>query len=707
MKKALDYDTIRNAVNTGYAGLKGDDGLAERIIAQHQKKAAKRIPAVKKRIAAPVLALSLLLITATALALALMNKPAAISAYGLWRYADGQLTYQGEGDKRPCVILEDENIRFIAADDMETGLYYITRQDGQTWLKNITAGGYAHTPGCIINSKYSIVDLQVSGSVAYILANTAQAQGQVVQVHPFGAYQEAPLSVKDWTNEGITAFCAYDGRLYAYSGERKELAVIDLINRRLQCQPVQAGGILSLTAGLETEGDPFALALTQSEASGQKRLLLINARTGEMQDTGEKVPAWAEYVSRNRDSLYLLGLMPEDAKGLRISALSGKKVLHELYIVNGGDADAPVMEAAIRRFHEKYPDVELVFRHIEDVRVVNTELMAGEGGIDVFGNLFSLSTPGGMMLKNGVVRDLTDNADIQENWEAWRDLKGLVSVDGRQFGVLRMIGLYAFAVSGEWAEKIGWSIPDGAWSMEEFEALIQKTDTWNQTHEEHIYLLCDDSSPYFLDQYQAAHMDMYASTAEFETEEYLRLLKLYKDMNDKGLLYPQEKLIGREKSYSYILPANTLLRVTSGGLEWMDQAERVIFPPSVRDQDSPYICTGWYLYANANSKYPEEAEYFLACYSSAEAVSQEFYFNYGQWLRDKAFYQYADPSFGTIKEGTERVFNEAIVRAMPINETRELFWEKQDMMPAFYRGDISAEAFANAMQQKADMVLGE
>ena len=62
---------------------------------------------------------------------------------------------------------------------------------------------------------------------------------------------------------------------------------------------------------------------------------------------------------------------------------------------------------------------------------------------------------------------------------------------------------------------------------------------------------------------------------------------------------------------------------------------------------------------------------------------------------------------GKIREDTERVFNDAIVRATPMNEIRELFWQKVDMLPAFYRGEITAEAFAAAMQQQADMVLGE
>ena len=119
------------------------------------------------------------------------------------------------------------------------------------------------------------------------------------------------------------------------------------------------------------------------------------------------------------------------------------------------------MQAAIKLFHQKYPDVELIFRRIDDERVVTTELMAGEGGIDVFGNISNGFTPEGMMLKNGAILDLTDHPDIQKNWESWRDLRKLVSAEGRQFGVLADLTLYAFAVSEPWADKIGWDIPDG------------------------------------------------------------------------------------------------------------------------------------------------------------------------------------------------------------------------------------------------------
>ena len=257
MKSIWQDDTIRNAVDAGYAGLKGDGGLADHIIAQQEKRTAPRVPFLKKRIAAPVLALSLLLVTAAALALTLMNKPASVSTFGLWRYVDGQLTYQGDGDKQPRVILEDDKIRFIAADDTDTGLYYITRQDNQTWLKNITQGGWAHTPGRIISSKYDIVDLQMSND-AYLLANTAQAQGQVFRLDVFGdeIVKDAAVAADGWENKNISAFSVYGGTLYAYSAERKELAAINLSNWQLLYKPVRAGGIIALTAGIEKDGDP-------------------------------------------------------------------------------------------------------------------------------------------------------------------------------------------------------------------------------------------------------------------------------------------------------------------------------------------------------------------------------------------------------------------------------------------------------------------
>lgn len=711
MKNLWNDDGIREAVNTGYGGLKGDDGLAGRIIAKHQKREVLSLPFLKKRAAVPVLAFSLLLIAATALALALMSKPAAVSSYGLWRYADGQLTYQGDGDKRPRVILEDDNIRFIAADDTDAGLYYITRQDGQTWLRNINQYGFSQTPGRVVSPKYNVADLQVSGA-AYLLANTAQAQGQVFRLDVFGdeIVKDAAVKADGWENKNISAFSVYGGTLYAYSAERKELAAIDLNNWHLLYKPVLAGGILALTAGIEKDGDPWVIALTEREGTAQKRLLFINARTGDQQDTGEAVPDWAAYVNRNRNDLYVLGAEGAQAKSFRISALSGKQAVHELYIVNYPEEDA-VMQAAIKLFHQKYPDVELIFRRIDDERVVATELMAGEGGIDVFGNISNSFTPEGMMLKNGAIMDLTNQPDIQKNWESWRDLRKLVSAEGRQFGVLTDLWLYAFAVSEQWAEKIGWTIPDGPWTMEEFEALVQKADDWNQTHEEHLYLLCDFRPPYFMIQYEATHVNAYTGEADFETEEFQRILKLYKDMNDKDLLYFREKLTGRENGYDYILPGNTLLRVTRGGLNWMNQAKRMILPPSPAGQEYPYVAEGWYLFANANSKYPEEAEYLLACYASEEAASKNWYGNCGEWLKDKALYAPIDPFvaalMGSIKPDTERLFNEAIVRALPFREVRELFWLKMELLPEFLQGNATAEAFAAAMQQQADMVLGE
>jgi hypothetical protein len=35
----------------------------------------------------------------------------------------------------------------------------------------------------------------------------------------------------------------------------------------------------------------------------------------------------------------------------------------------------------------------------------------------------------------------------------------------------------------------------------------------------------------------------------------------------------------------------------------MNQAKRMILPPSPAGQEYPYVAEGWYLYANANSKY--------------------------------------------------------------------------------------------------------
>ncbi len=699
---------IRDAINQCYSGLKGDGTRADRIIEASRRKGSEKqsfLRLNKRRIMTGV-AVALMLVTVTALAVVLMNHRVTVSQYGIWRYENGELLYQGESDARPQTVLADPNITHIATDDSSNTLYYLTTVDGETWLRSIFEYGGEATPGRRINRKYHIHALRVHDSQAYLLADTAQGTGVIWHLDVFSdeLVTDEAVRVEGWENRQISSFDVRDGMLYAWSGERQELAVIHLADRTLNSRPIPVNGLLAMTAGYEKNGDLYVFALTRRESSGELRLAAVNTRTGEKLDTEEAVPSWSADLSRNQTSLIIVGGEPGQEASYRISTLSGKHVLHELTVVNG--LDGPVMQRAVEMFNERYPDVDIVFRRIDDERVVATELMADESGIDIFGTLSDGSTPGALLLKNGAVLDLTDYPEIQDNWASWRDVRELVSHDGRQFGVLEGLDLYTWLTDERLAAEIGWEIPQGAWSIAEFESLVERVIVWNETHDTHLYLLCDSKEPYLLRQYTASHLHFGTGRADFETEEFIHLLNLLRRMAEHDLILWEQDLAGSMMFNSSQLPANTLLRVIRAPLGAMED-RTCILPPTLDGDERPYLIQGRWLYASANSRHPEETVYFLACYASAEATAQEWYGNTGQLLADRSLYLNDIGYGGMIRDDNEARYNAALALARPAIRISVAWAESTELLQAMLDGSLTPQEYAEIVQYQAEMMMGE
>ena len=706
--KPVSEQKIRDAINQCYGGLKGDGTRADRIIHAFRLEEGMRRPVSfsGRKWAMTVIVFSLVLVTVTALAVTLMSRHVSAVSTGIWRYENGELLYQGDSDTRPRAVLADPNISHIATDDFSNTLYYLTSTDGETSLRSISEYTGEAASVRSINRRYRILDLKVNADHAYILADTAQDTGVIWQLSVFGddVVADEPIRTEGWENRQISSFDVHDGLLYAWSGERQELAVIRLADRTLNTHPVPASGLLALTAGYEKDGDLYVLALTRQERSGQMRLVAMNTRTGEKLDTEENVPAWAAGLTRNRTSLIVTGSEPGQEADFRLNALAGRRVLHELTILNG--LDSQVMQRAVQLFNERYPDVDVVFRRIEDERVAATELMAYESGIDIFGTLSDGSTPGALLLKNRAVMDLTDSPEIQASWEAWRDLRGLVSSDGRQFGVLERLDLYTWLVSDRWAAEIGWAIPQDTWTMADFESLTDLVIAWNEAHDTHLYLLCDSREPYLLKQYTASHLHFGTGSADFETDEFIHLLNLLRHMSDHDLVLWEQDLIGSTQFKSDQLPGNTLLRVGRIPLGAME-SQTYILPPVPEFEEFPYLIQGYYLYACANSRHPEEAVCFLACYASAEATAMDWYGNNGQLLADRRLYD-DEPGFGTqIREDNETRYNAALPAARPAIRIPVAWAESTEMLQAMLNGSLSPQEYAEIVQYQAEMMMGE
>ena len=112
--------------------------------------------------------------------------------------------------------------------------------------------------------------------------------------------------------------------------------------------------------------------------------MILNARTGEMFYSSQRIDKNTESMSRDETNLYTYDFDGKQTGCFNILQLSGKKVDHLLTIVDGPHLEEASMAIAIEMFNEKYPNVEVVRRDILDNRVLATEMMADEGGVDVF-----------------------------------------------------------------------------------------------------------------------------------------------------------------------------------------------------------------------------------------------------------------------------------------------------------------------------------
>lgn len=695
---------IHQAIEHTHAGLNPNEFLADKIIAEQRQlsdgKAKGRyslsFPQKMKR--ALVLAAALLLLTVTAIAL--MHPMSAMDDYGLWSYEDGKLMYQKAGEKRPKVVLEDDGIVAMAADEGTHGLlYYITWSEEGQWLLSTTDYGYPLTPGRKISSSFSITDMVAEGSRVFAVVNSKGIRNTVYSmgVYPDQAEYDAPLRIEGWTNTRVSKLSLHGDVLLAYR-ETGELAATDYRNLKLYCPTVKVKGLQDVVVGFEKDGDQYAFAIADGN-----RLMILNTRTGEMIHSGKRISSNSINLSRDATSLYVYDFEGTQTARFNVAELSGREVDHQLTIVDGPELSEPAMEVAIELFNEKYPNVEVVRREILDNRVLATEMMADEGGVDVFSmqGLYGM-TPAPGLLANGAIIDLTDMPEMQSLREDYRDIWSLVSTHGRQYGVLWDVHLDLYKVNAELAEAVGWEIPAGVWTWDDFDALADKVHAYNQTAEMPIYLAGENVLTNMRWQYEASHLDYYLGVAEFQTEEYLQLLGRIQDLCAKGLIY-----IPSPTDLNQDMPKNALLWATNGALRLL-HSDTYVLPPVYEPDNPTFLVDVWPLMANANSKYPEEAAYFLACYASVEATSQQFYLNYGQWLKDKTLYTEYQDRYAPPSEHNEALYNFVLEHGVPMLRDLDLMRLQitEGLLDMLMNGEITPQEYADAMQQKADMLIG-
>ena len=691
----MNEQNIRNqisrAIDESNQDLRGNPFLAEKIMAAEHPASSAR----SRRRLFPLITLSVLLIAVTALAL--ISRRTSVGGHGVWTYADGQLFYQEEQDQSPQLVLENDQIRAIDADYKTNKLCFIARASGDLQLCSVDQAHDAPELLRTVSSKYMVKAIRAYDGSVCMLTDTSTAKGQLYRLDGYDGFwtEDRPLEAEDWPNQGVTAFAVGGDAIYAYCPESGRLATFANYDLSLRYPPVTVQGITCLEAGYQQDGTDYVFALSDQSPA---RLLLINTRTGEKLDTGETASVPDSRLDRDEYNLYVVSDAAPGRAGYRVSSLSGKKVLHDLTIVNGDIIERAWLEDAIRLFNERYPDVEVIQRYAEDDRVIATELMSGEPGIDLFSYRQTAEViPGEQLYRSGAIRDLSALPELQ----AIADTRALLHPEsaGNAIYALPLSRLYClWEVNPTLAETIGWQVPEGPWTLEAFETLVDQVIAWNESHEQQVILLCGNTE-YLTDQYESTHIDLMADQANLMTDEYLHLLELQKKMYAHHLLLSQRDMPFETSRKP--LSSNVLLRADY----YHANSENLILPPIPSLEDPfPWLCQDWALYLNTNSPFQEEAVYLVSCLLSPEALACHFggaeSLLHFEAAPEAESVSPVDFTAAGLSERLTRLKITTILAHLPFADWLEL-WN------AMLSGEISPEAYAQTLQQRLDQALGE
>ena len=613
----------------------------------------------------------------------------AVGGNGVWLYGQNGLLWFGDGDREPQHILQRNDVIRLTSDALSSQGFYLTEGlDGTRSLHAVTAGGTVVLDAVPLGERVS--DIVLSGGL-WALGES----GSLCSVYT-GDGSLTALDITGWDNSGVTTLAAYQNRLLAYKAQTGELALIDL-NTYTVIASVNVPALCDVQIGRLKDGAPTALALRETDAG--RELVMIPINSGEVEVLDTDLPADCAGLLRNDQTLYTLGKAGTTLYALSLRELYGESDKPTLTLVNERSS-ADRLPVAIDLFHEKYPDVEVIQREIDDPRVIATEMMAGSPDIDLIGIQDSYMTvSAGMLLRSGALLDFDQFEELTALKEHYRDIFGMVTIGGHWYAAPSdLIDMHLWQVNPRLAGELGWEIPEGRWTWDDFKALAERVKAYNATAEKPMYLLQDDNMlPYFLMEYQANHVDAYAGVADYTSEAYLDLLRMWKDLNDNRLIYDPPMTSNPTIGFNVLLYSQRTSRIATGSLP------HILPPTETEDSLYPVYIAGA-LALNANSQHLEEAVYFLSCYMSVEATSNMLYCNGGMWLKDGERIE----SFEKVSDENDALWNYLLEHGAPELYLYDILRQQRNtLLPGLLYGTVTPEQFAQISQQLADMMLGE
>ena len=571
-------------------------------------------------------------------------------------------------------------------------LYCLTDQH-EMLIVSAGSDAASHYP---VVADLDIRQIEASPDSLYILASEQNDNNyRVYAADPFGIRFYFPLSIDGWENSNISSIAYYNNYLCAYRSSDGTLALIsfiDSIDGELVYPTIKVKNLQFVQIGEEIEGIIHIFSI--NDPNDQVQLWKINALTGEKVSAGLPFPEDAMGLRRNKNMLYTLTDEGKELYQIPIHTETKAKVLTLKNFIGEISSPDPRLKITIDQFYQKYPDIELFTDFETDVRVLSAGIMAGAPGYDIITVQENYTLlPSVTMFKAGALENLYEFECIRENASRISEIIKPFVIDDQLIAVPNTIVPITWSIDPDLEQRLGISVPRDGWSWDMFFDLAAKIKEYNTINNTHFYIIHDnhDVLPYFIKMYNANYVDAYHGIADYNSEDFVRLLGRWTEIcKDNLVLFRSDE--GSDKA---------LLHVDLRYYEDICYDFTLLLPPVfTADNDYPARITSVCL--NANSILKEESAYFLSCWISEKALSSYVTISNSGHLLDSS-----NASSNPL-DGNQAIWQYMLKHAANDYYIGDLYHDQwKTLYPQLTTGKITPVQYAQTCQRRAEMVLGE
>lgn len=356
-------------------------------------------------------------------------------------------------------------------------------------------------------------------------------------------------------------------------------------------------------------------------------------------------------------------------------------------------------EEAVRLFHLRYPDVEVITKQTLDSRVIATGMMSKNGDIDLLMS-YELFNPMSAYhyYASGAVENLSQYDEITQYLPEYVDRFSACMVDGNLFAIPETSFPSAFCVNDMLANKLGIEFPRTDWTWTDLAEIGKQVLAYNEANGTHYYLLYDSlRNPFIRDFLIDNAVDVVGGESHFTDEEF-------KLGMDAWLFLLNSNLVADEEST--IDPMFNVLLTIQSGMSYGNMGSKHLIVPPQFSENTRFSVFNNALMLNSNSQRKEEAVYFLSCFFSPEAVQTEAIQTSGPWFIDESRH-YFQPNWPDIQEENTEIWNILMKRSCMSVLLPGFYWDFVEFYEQLTEGTITTEEFLRQLDARAMMRLGE